>query len=148
VKIKFEENKINDEIEVIIKGNKDDETVKDIYKSLTYFQTSIIGKDEGRMISLSLNEVFYFDTVDNKTFAYLKDKVFEVNQRLYQLEETLESTPFLRVNKNTIVNSKKIKSFKSMVNGRMEAMLKNGERIKISRTYVQSLKRKLGGDDK
>ena len=143
MKIKVEDNK---EIEVLIKGPKDDETVKEIYKSLLYFETTVIGKLDERKVALTLSNIYYFESVDNKTFAYEKDKVFEVNQRLYQLEESLRMTPFIRINKNTIVNTRKIKSFKSTINGRMEATLKNGEKMKITRNYVSELKRKLGGE--
>ena len=73
------------------------------------------------------------------------NQVYEVNYRLYQLEELLEHDPFLRVNKHTIVNLRKIKLFHSTIHVRMEAYLKNDERIQISRHYVPKLKEKLGG---
>ncbi|MDD4069680.1 MAG: LytTR family DNA-binding domain-containing protein [Candidatus Izemoplasmatales bacterium] len=146
MKIIVEDNKFTDDIEVVIKGPKSDDTVKEIYKSLLYFQSTIIGKSSERNYNLSLNNIYYFESVDNKTFAYDKDKVFEVNQRLYQLELSLKHTPFLRVNKNTIINTRKIMSFKHTINGRMEATLKNGEKMKISRNYVADLKSKLGGE--
>jgi DNA-binding LytR/AlgR family response regulator len=146
MKIRVEENDNFDEVEVIIKGSKKSELVKEIYKSLLYFESSIIGKINNRNFSLPLNQIYYFDTIDNKTFAYDKDKVYEINHRLYQLEDELKSTPYIRVNKNTIINIKKLKSFKSTINGRMEATLINGEKIKITRNYVPMLKEKLGGN--
>lgn len=146
MKIRVEENNNFDEVEVIIKGSKKSELVKEIYKSLLYFESSIIGKINNRNFSLPLNQIYYFDSVDNKTFAYDKDKVYEINHRLYQLEDELKSTPYIRVNKNTIINIKKLKSFKSTINGRMEATLINGEKIKITRNYVPMLKEKLGGN--
>ncbi len=146
MKIRVEENDNFDEVEVIIKGSKKSELVKEIYKSLIYFESSIIGKINDRNFSLPLNQIYYFDSVDNKTFAYDKDKVYEINHRLYQLEDELKSTPYIRVNKNTIINTKKLKSFKSTINGRMEATLINGEQIKITRNYVPMLKEKLGGN--
>ncbi len=146
MKIRVEENDNFDEVEVIIKGSRKSELVKEIYKSLIYFESSIIGKINDRNFSLPLNQIYYFDSVDNKTFAYDKDKVYEINHRLYQLEDELKSTPYIRVNKNTIINIKKLKSFKSTINGRMEATLINGEKIKITRNYVPMLKEKLGGN--
>mgnify|MGYP005858254523 CR=1 FL=1 len=145
MKITIDEQSNKDDIEVIIKGSKNDKIVKSIYQTLLYYDTSIIAKKEQKKYTITLNRILYFDTVDNKTFAYTKDDIYDVQQRLYQLEERLEHTPFLRVNKHTILNIKKIKTFHSTINGRMEAKLLNGERIKISRRYVPNLKDKLGG---
>lgn len=145
MKIRVEENEQLDEIEVIIKGSKDDEDVKEIYKSLLYFESVVLGKINDKTFSLPLSQIYYFDSVDNKTFAYDKARVYDVNLKLYQLELKLADTPFIRVNKSMIVNTRKLKSFKATINGRMEATLINGEMIKISRSYVPLLKEKLGG---
>ncbi|MFW5889289.1 MAG: LytTR family DNA-binding domain-containing protein, partial [Bacillota bacterium] len=133
MKITIDEQSLKDEIEVIIKGSKEDKMVKSIYQTLLYYDKSIIAKKSQKKYTITLSRIFYFDTVDNKTFAYTKDDIYDVQQRLYQLEERLENTPFLRVNKHTILNIKKILTFHSTINGRMEAKLLNGERIKISR---------------
>ena len=89
-------------------------------------------------------EVYYFDAVDNRVYLYTKDKCYEVKKKLFEIEEEYESTSFIRVSKNAIVNIKKIERLFPEFNGRLEAKLKNGESIIISRSYVPSLKRKLG----
>ena len=53
---------------------------------------------------------------------------------------------FIRINKYNILNANKIKSFKSGLNGRMEAYLKNGEKVEISRNYSPALKLLLRGN--
>ena len=145
MKIIIDEKVKNNEIEVIIKGSKDDDRVKNIYQTLLYYDQTIVGKINDKHIQIPLNHIYYFDTVEDKTFAYTKDQIYDINHRLYQLEDILTNTPFLRVNKNTIINIKKIKSFHSTMNGRMEGKLLNKERVKISRRYVKDLKAKLGG---
>lgn len=145
MKINIDEKTKSEEIEVIIKGSKDNPLVKKLYQTLLYYDQSIIGTINKRAYQLPLNQILYFDTVDDKTFAYTKNDVFDVNYRLYQLEEILDQSPFFRANKHTILNVKKVVSFHSTMNGRMEAHLINKERIKISRRYVPVLKDKLGG---
>lgn len=145
MKITIDEQSSKNEIEVIIKGSKDDDRVKSIYQTLLYYDQTIIGKIDDKHIQIPLNQIYYFDTIEDKTFAYTKDAIYDINHRLYQLEDILSHTPFLRVNKNTIVNVKKIRSFHSTINGRMEGKLVNKERVKISRRYVKDLKAKLGG---
>jgi len=145
MKITIDEKNKQKEIEVVIKGSKDDQRVQTIYQTLLYYEQSIVGKLDDRYHQIPLNHIYYFDTTDNRTFAYTSQHVYEVNYRLYQLEEKLEHDPFLRVNKHSILNLRKIKHFHSTMNGRMDAKLINGERIQISRRYVPDLKEKLGG---
>lgn len=146
MKITIDDKTKREEIEVIIKGSKEDAVVQKLYQTLLYHDQTILGTINQRKFQIPLNQIYYFDSADDKTFAYTKQDVYDINYRLYQLEEMLQSSPFLRVNKNTILNTKKLKSFHSTINGRMEARLINQERIKISRRYVPNLKDKLGGE--
>lgn len=88
-------------------------------------------------------DIFYIETVDNKTFLYCESNVYETKQKLYELEE-LNMKDFLRISKSVIVNLSKIKSLSPSMSGRLEATLKNGERVVISRQYVNELKKNFG----
>lgn len=145
MKIIIDDQNKTEEIEIVIKGSRDNKQVQKLYQTLLYYDQYMTGTINQKKYQLPINQILYFDTVDNKTFAYTSKEVYDINYRLYELEEQLESSPFLRVNKHTIINLKKIKSFHSTINGRMEAQLINLERIKISRRYVAALKQKLGG---
>ncbi|MBR6004237.1 MAG: LytTR family transcriptional regulator DNA-binding domain-containing protein [Lachnospiraceae bacterium] len=105
---------------------------------------SIAAYVSDNIVMLPLNDIYYFDAVDNKVFSYTKDKCFEVKKKLFEIEEEYEQTSFVRISKNAIVNIKKIERLIPEFNGRFEAKLKNGESIMISRGYVPLLKRKLG----
>ena len=89
------------------------------------------------------SDVYYFEYVDQKVFAYGKTKVYESKSKLYELEE-LAKTDFIRVSKSCILNLNKIGSLAPSLGGRFEARLKNGEKVIISRQYVNSLKEVLG----
>ena len=89
-------------------------------------------------------EVFYFEYVDTKVFVYCRSQVYEIKKKLYELEEMLPAQDFIRINKATILNLNKISSLSPTLGGRFEASLKNGEKIIISRQYVNALKEALG----
>ncbi len=93
---------------------------------------------------LAPEDIYYFEYVDQKVFAYGKTKVYEVKSKLYELEEQLSKTEFIRVSKSSILNLNKIGSLAPSLGGRFEAKLKNGEKVIISRQYVNSLKDVLG----
>jgi len=90
-----------------------------------------------------LDRVYYFESVDKRTFVYTKEKCYETKYRLYEVEE-IAPYYFFRCSKSMIVNIKKITSVKSDFNARMKANMLNGEEIVISRNYVKDLKGKLG----
>ena len=103
----------------------------------------IVGYKDGEKVPCRLSQIYYFETVDDKSFAYTKDTCLEVRSRLYEIEQTLDFR-FFRCSKSMICNLRKIKSVKAESNARLRAVLLNGEVIVISRSYVKELKKKLG----
>ena len=77
-------------------------------------------------------------------FAYGQKNVYEVKEKLYQLEEQLVSFTFMRASKSMILNLDKIRHLSPAFGGRFEALLENKEKVIISRQYVPVLKERLG----
>lgn len=96
------------------------------------------------IVMLPLKEICYFDAVDNRVFAYTSSKCYETRKKLFEIEEELSVSSFIRISKNAIVNIKMIGHLSPEFNGRFVARLKNGEDIIVSRGYVPDLKKKLG----
>lgn len=112
--------------------------------SLLKAQDALVAHDGNEIHRIRPTAVYYIEVVDNKTFLYCKDKVYESKQKLYELEEILLNSDFLRVSKSVILNLSKIKSLSPALSGRLEAALDNSERVIISRQYVGDLKKRLG----
>jgi len=91
-----------------------------------------------------LRDVLYFETVDGKTFFYTENATFETAARLYQLEEKLAGTSFARISKSTIANLKKLRCIKAEKYSRLCATLVTGEKLMVSRQYMDGIKQKLG----
>ena len=103
----------------------------------------LIGFKDGEKVPCRLSQIYYFETVDDKCFAYTKDSCLDMRCRLYEVESNLDFR-FFRCSKSMICNLRKIKSVKAESNARMRAELLNGEVIVITRSYVKELKKKLG----
>ncbi len=99
---------------------------------------------DGKIYRIKTADVYYFESVDQKVFAYCRQEVYEIKSRLYELEGMLSPRDFLRATKSTILNLNHIRQLSPAFNGRFEALLKNGEKMIISRQYVADLKKKLG----
>ena len=90
-----------------------------------------------------LTQIYYIESVDKRTYIYTKGDCYESRDRLYELEEKL-GMYLVRISKSMIVNLRKIQNVCAEPGGRMVAVLLNGERVIISRSYVKEIKRRLG----
>ena len=102
------------------------------------------GHDEHGVSMITASDIYYFESVDKKVFAYCSQSVYEVKEKLYQVEELSEMFPFARISKSMIINLDKIRHISPAFGGRFEALLENDEKVIISRQYVPILKNKLG----
>ena len=122
------------------------EEVHEIIAFVKSRQGQLTGTADERQYEIAVSDVFYIESVDNKTFIYTKNKVYETRQKLYELEEILKEKRFLRVSKSTLLNLMKVSAIKPALNSRFTAELFSGEQVVITRKYVPELKKALKGD--
>ena len=143
MRIEIIEEPLIDEIEIQIKCKEKNEYVKQLAATIFEEQLIINGRIENEFTQIYSRDIYYFESVDNKTYIYCKDNVYENDMKLYELEQKLAGTKFTRINKACIMNIAKLKKVKGQINGRLLATLSNGEKLIINRSYVQEVKRKL-----
>lgn len=124
---------------------REDERVEEIRQFVRTRQGCLEGWKDGRSYSLPVTEIYYAETVDDRSFIYLKEDWYESRRRLYDLEEILSASHFIRISKSVIVNLMKIESIRPALNGRFLCRLKNDEEVIISRKYVPDVRAKLRG---
>lgn len=88
-------------------------------------------------------EIYYIESVDNLTFMYTKKDVFESKEKLYELSRRLNKNSFVQINRSTLLNIDYLAYVKPLSNYRLEAYLKNGDRLVISRHYMKYVKQYL-----
>lgn len=144
MKITIEESPNQTETEVIIKCSSLSEEIQRLISILKVSDEKFLGLLDGVTHFIEPMEIFYFESVDKKTFLYTQTQVFETHLRLYEIEEKLAKLDFFRASKSTIINASKIKKLSAKFNGRLEVLLENDEKLIISRQYVPALKEILG----
>lgn len=144
MKINIKQDSSITETEITISCKQIDKDLETVISSLSLINNSVSGKLDGETFFIPLGEVLYFETIDNKTFFYTNDKMYETPTKIYQLEEKLADTPFVRISKSSIMNIQKVKSIRSEENSKLMATLLNGEKVVVSRQYMQNIKMKLG----
>ncbi len=143
VKITVNENTEWKEDEIIINCAYMDERMKKLVDYVRQFTFSLEGELDGKIYQIPLDDLYYIDTVDGKTFLYDSNHAYCSRQTLTALEQKLVHTTFLRISKNCLMNVAQLKCVEPYVNHRMRAELKNGEQLLISRNYIDNLKEKL-----
>lgn len=134
----------HEEAEVIIKCDALDDNLIKLINSIKGNNSKMPVYQDKEISFVSYSDIYYFEAVDAKVFAYCKSDVFEVKSKLYELIDELPSSDFVRISKSVIVNIKKIKRLSPALGGRFEALLFNDEKLIISRQYVPDFKKCLG----
>lgn len=133
----------NGEPEIIINCSVMDARLQKLVDIVRQYTFSLKGIDDGCYYNIPLENILYIDSVDGRTFLYCNDQHYECKDTLAFLENLLLHSPFVRISKNCIMNTSELKSVKSTLNHRMEAYLKNGEKLIVNRNYIEGLKKKL-----
>lgn len=144
MKLTIEQAAGTPEVEIIIRCATLDQPLRNLIAQIQLYGFALPARRAGRSYSLAFETIYYFESVDEITFAYCEKEVYECPLRLYELEEKLGPANFIRISKNCIVNLAFLDSVRPLLGGRMEALLANGEKLLISRHYLPAFKEKFG----
>ena len=118
--------------------------IKEMISAVTLSDNTITGILGNETYFIPLGDILYFESVDRKVFFYTSEQTYETMSKMYAIEERLADTYFSRAAKSFIVNLKKVRSIKPERASRMCLTLVNGEKLIVSRQYLNTIKEKLG----
>lgn len=144
MKVTIEEIGREEEEELIVRCHEINEDILRLIQNLKTAGNGIVGIDGNEIHRLRLEDVYYFEVVDNKSFLYCKEKVYESKWKLYEFEEFSKDSSFFRASKSVVLNADKIEFVRPAFSGRFEAVLFNKEKVIVSRQYVGELKKIMG----
>ncbi|MDO9492356.1 LytTR family DNA-binding domain-containing protein [Acetobacterium sp.] len=147
MKIKLTQQKEQNEIEVEIKYCEMNNMVNHLVKRLENYCYHICGNDNGRIYKIDVDDIFYIESVDRKTFIYSTKQVFRTEKKLYQILEELKSHDFVQINKSVIVNINVLESMEMLANSRIQVTLQNGEKLNATRTYIPNIKKAFNKEE-
>ena len=101
------------------------------------------GYTDDEITMLDIHEIEYFLVEDEKTFAIVNGRRYQIRKRLYELEELLPAD-FVKISKSAIANRKRIVKFKVQLSGAVDAVFESGNTECISRRCFAELKRRYG----
>ena len=118
--------------------------VVDFISKLDDITTVISGIRDDKVELLEQESIFRIYAEEGKVLARTESGLYQIRLRLYELEERLDDSKFVRISNSEIVNLKKVKSLDLSFVGTICMELSNGEVSYVSRRYVSKIKKKLG----
>ena len=137
---------------LIIDKEKDEEIVATVHSRSTLIDEieallcrktdRIPGYTEDDIKMLSVADIECITVLDGKTYAIdRKNCRYRLKQRLYELEQQLPAS-FIRINKSTLANEKRIERFAASFSGAVDAVFRCGWREYVSRRCFAEIKRR------
>lgn len=102
-------------------------------------------RSAGRIQSLRVDEVYWFEAADNYLKIHTGKDVHLVRETLSELERRLDPDLFVRVHRSAIVKIEGIRQVESLFHGDYEVILRTGERLPVGRKYRDRLIEAMGG---
>ena len=98
-------------------------------------------EDETRM--LAFDDIECITVMDGRTYAIdRRNQRYRLKKRLYELEEELPAC-FIRINKSTLANEKRLERFSASFNGAVDAVFQCGYREYVSRRCFAKIRRRF-----
>ena len=131
------------EEKVLIYARERTKLIDEIESLVESVNVDLTGTFNDEIIKIDINEVSCFISENNKVFALINDKKYQIKQRLYQIEE-MNLAQFIKINQSCLANKKKIKKFESTIGGSLKVVFKNGYIDYISRRELKNVKQRMG----
>lgn len=120
---------LTDQLEALVLGYAGEET--------------IAGYAEDELRLLALSDIECITVLGGKTYAIDRNnRQYRLKQRLYELEDLLPAF-FIRINKSSIANEKRLDRFAVTYSGAVDAIFQCGYREYVSRRCFAEIKRRF-----
>ena len=143
--IKTEIHERYKEIELHVCNEVLNDKVREVVKELhSIYDEVIYGTDvKGDRHPLSIGSVISFYSEGQRVIALTREGEFNISKKLYELEESLSDSGFVRISKSEIINIRMIGKLDMNMSGTIRITMKNGHSTFASRRNVARLKKML-----
>ena len=133
------------EPKVIVLTSAMTEEVNRLVKKLSEdFPKMLAGIRNDRCELLEQTEIIRIYAASGKGYAVTAKGEYVLRRRLYELEEQLAGSSFVRISNSEMINLKKVEHFDLSFTGTIYVKLSNQTSTYVSRRYVSKIKTVLG----
>lgn len=130
---------------IIIETDQITDEIQEIISKLSNSSARMLtGFRENTLEILNQQEILRIYAQSGKVLAATTSGEYTLRFRLYELEQRLDPTCFVRISNSEIINLKKVKGFDLNLAGSIRVTLTDGSVTYISRRYISKIKQLLG----
>ena len=108
-------------------------------------QKYLYGYISDREYKIKPEDIMYIEGFAKEAYINCINQQYLTNEKLYELEECLKESDFMRINKSMILNLRYVEYIVPDVQSRYIVVLKNKEKLLVTRKYVIEFKKKWKG---
>lgn len=112
--------------------------------SPTPYEERLVVKTGNRLIFLDLDDVDWIESESVYVRLHAGEKSYLLRESLHNVEARLNPRQFIRIHRSTMVNVLRIKEIVPHANGGAIVILRDGHRLKLSRSYRHRVHATLG----
>lgn len=143
IEIKIDESCTEPKITVVTSRVTDE--INELVKRLSAEQAQMIaGFADERATVLEPSRIYRVYASDGKVYAETENGAYLLRLRLYEAEQRLANSAFVRISNSEIINLKNVTGFDLSFVGTICVSLSNGTVTYVSRRYVSKIKQILG----
>ena len=101
-------------------------------------------KERGRTEIVAVRDIDYVDVAGHYLCVHAGKSVHLLRGTLNELEPQLDPAQFARIHRSALVRLERIKSLAARRNGDCDVLLSDGTKLQMSRTYLESVRARLG----
>lgn len=126
---------------VIIEYPKWSESVDNLVRKIGMMDISFIGRMDEKSVNISFSDIYYIENVDRKLFIYTESEVYRLDGSMADVESRIYDSSLVRISRTCIMNTDYLRQIQQIRNSHLEAVMDNGEKLIVSRKYLQDIKR-------
>lgn len=97
-------------------------------------------KDSGEITRVAVKDIKWVDAAGDYMCIHAGENTHILRRTMKELEQDLNPKLFQRVHRSAIVNIKQVEKLCNQQNGEYHLQLKNGQKLKVSRSYKDRIK--------
>ena len=134
------------EDKVIIYTSNENEHIKELCSIIQKYNEikHIIGYINNETYLIEKDTIERFYTENGKLFANAESKKYIIKSKLYQLEDLLHNSSFVRISNCEITNFNKVEKLNIQNGSTICLKYKSGTTTYVSRRYIKKIKQYLG----
>ena len=148
LKLRFEQDKTLDEIEIVVRAAKKDAQVTALLESFAKVEPiKLTVLDSDNRASVIDEKDIVFVAAEGKLVRVVTTEgIYKAKQSLQSIESILNRS-FLRVSRFEIINLKKVRKYDFTLVGTLRVEFDNGMETWASRRYIPLIKERLSGEE-